>query len=58
VSPSIAALHMGGAIRGVGSAGAELSRLHEVAEACGKGEAALLTVVVVTYVISLSRPPT
>ena len=35
VSPRIAALHAEGAIRGVGSAGMELSKLHDMAELLG-----------------------
>ncbi|MDP9148686.1 MAG: DUF4149 domain-containing protein [Myxococcota bacterium] len=54
VSPAIAALHAGGAIRGVGSAGADLSRLHDVAEACGKAEIAILVALVVMHVFALS----
>ncbi|MDP9036704.1 MAG: DUF4149 domain-containing protein [Myxococcota bacterium] len=54
VSPAIAALHAGGAIRGVGSAGADLARLHDVAEACGKAEIALLVAVLVMHVFALS----
>ncbi len=57
VSPRIAMLHMGGAIRGVGDAGVELSRLHDVAEACGKGEIVLLVVLLVFHVVALSRRP-
>ena len=56
VSPRIAWLHMGGAIRGVGDPGLELSRLHDLAETCGKGEVLLLVVVVAAYVVALSRP--
>jgi hypothetical protein len=55
VSPRIALLHMGGAIRGVGDPGAELSRLHDLAEALGKSEVLLLVVVVVTQVLALTR---
>jgi putative copper export protein len=47
VSPRIAALHAGGAIRGVGAAGAELARLHDWAERLGKAEIALLGVLIV-----------
>ncbi len=57
VSPRIAFLHMGGALRGLGDAGVELSRLHDLAETCGKGEIVLLAAVVVAYVVALSRPP-
>jgi hypothetical protein len=56
VSPRIAELHAGGAIRGLGDAGLELARLHDVAEACGKTEVVLLVVVLVAQVIALSTP--
>lgn len=55
VSPQIAALHASGAIRGVGAAGIELGRLHDVAEACGKVSLALLIAVVALQVLS-KRP--
>jgi hypothetical protein len=55
VSPRIALLHMGGAIRGVGDAGAELSRLHDLAETLGKTQVLLLIVVVATQVVALTR---
>ncbi len=57
VSPRIAALHVGGAVRGVGDAGLELSRLHGVAETVGKAELLLLVVVVAAQVVALSRRP-
>jgi hypothetical protein len=53
VSPLIAALHAGGAVRGVGRAGMELARLHDLAEWCGKAEVVLLAAVVVLQVIAL-----
>jgi putative copper export protein len=56
VSPRIAALHAGGAVRGLGDAGMELARLHDLAELCGKSEVVLLAVVVVAQVIALSAP--
>ncbi|HEY1695407.1 MAG TPA: DUF4149 domain-containing protein [Polyangiaceae bacterium] len=52
VSPRIAALHAEGAIRGMGSAGMELAKLHDVAELLGKTEVALLVVVVVLHVVT------
>jgi hypothetical protein len=55
VSPRIAELHMGGAIRGVGNPGGELARLHTLAESCGKAEIVLLVAVVALQVTSLSR---
>jgi hypothetical protein len=54
VSPRIAELHAGGAVRGVGAAGIELSRLHDVAEACGKTQLVLLAGIVLLHVIALS----
>jgi putative copper export protein len=56
VSPRIAALHAGGALRGIGSAGMELARLHDVAEWCGKAEVVLLGAVIVLEVVALSAP--
>jgi hypothetical protein len=57
VSPRIAALHAGGAVRGWGDAGLELARLHDIAEMCGKAEVALLAAVIVAQAIALSYPP-
>jgi len=57
VSPRIAALHMSGAVRGLGPAGIELSRLHDIAEACGKAEVLLLLAVVALQVICSTRRP-
>jgi uncharacterized membrane protein len=54
VSPRIAVLHMSGAVRGLGPAGLELSRLHDVAEACGKAELAMLVLVVALQVLTLT----
>jgi hypothetical protein len=54
VSPRIAALHAGGAVRGVGEAGAQLSRLHDWAELGGKTQVVLLAVVVALEVLALS----
>lgn len=55
VSPRIAALHAGGAIRGLGPAGRELAHLHDIAELCGKTEVVLLVAVVVLHVVALTR---
>jgi hypothetical protein len=55
VSPRIAELHAGGAIRGVGNPGGELARLHTLAESCGKVEIVLLVAVVALHVVALSR---
>jgi len=38
LSPSIVALHVAGAVRGFGADGAELERLHKLAEAVAKVE--------------------
>ncbi len=54
VSPRIAALHAAGAIRGVESAGLELARLHNLAEACGKAQILLLAALIALHGISLS----
>jgi hypothetical protein len=55
VSPRIAALHVAGAVRGVGPAGLELSRLHGTAELCGKGTVVLLLGLVVLQAVTASR---
>jgi hypothetical protein len=55
VSPRIAALHAEGVVRGLGSAGMELSKLHDRAELLGKSEVALLVVVLVLQVVSWTR---
>jgi Domain of unknown function (DUF4149) len=56
VSPRIAAVHAAGFVRGVAGGGLELARLHDVAESCGKAEAALLVAVIVLHVLALSSP--
>jgi putative copper export protein len=56
ISPRIAALHAGGAVRGLGTAGLELSRLHDWAERLGEGELWLLALVVALQVVALSTP--
>ncbi len=56
VSPRIAELHALGAIRGVGAAGAELSRLHDWAERCGKAQVAFLAVIVLMYGVGSMSP--
>jgi putative copper export protein len=53
ISPRIAALHVAGVIRGVGSAGAEMARLHDLAETCGKTEVVLLAAFIVLHGLSL-----
>jgi hypothetical protein len=54
ISPRIAALHAAGAVRGMGSAGAQLARLHDLAEWCGKGQLVLLVAAVGLHVVSVS----
>jgi hypothetical protein len=56
ISPRIAALHAGGALRGLGDAGSHLARLHDVAEWCAKAEVVLLIGVVVAHVVALGSP--
>jgi hypothetical protein len=57
VSPRIAALHWAGAIRGLGTAGMELARMHDLAEGCGKAQAGLLVAVVALQVVALRAQP-
>jgi hypothetical protein len=54
VSPRIAALHAGAAVRGIGAAGGELARLHDIAEAAGKAQLVLLVIVLVFQVLAAS----
>ncbi len=56
LSPGIAELHRGGAVRHVGAAGAELERLHHLAELLAKGEIALLLAAFGLSVARASRP--
>jgi hypothetical protein len=55
ISPRIAELHAAGVVRGMGPAGIELSRLHDLAESLGKAEVGLLVVVVVLQVLTMAR---
>jgi hypothetical protein len=57
VSPRIAALHGAGVVRGMGSAGMELSRLHDMAELLGKTEVFLLAAVILLHVASWGDRP-
>ncbi|MDB4944057.1 MAG: hypothetical protein JWP97_3591 [Labilithrix sp.] len=57
LSPRIAALHQGGAIRGVGADGLALERLHRMAENFGKLEAAVLAAALFYCVQRLAAPP-
>jgi hypothetical protein len=54
ISPRIAQLHAEGVLRGLGPGGRELSRLHDLAETCGQLQLALLTLVIVLHVVTLS----
>jgi putative copper export protein len=56
ISPRIAELHAGGALRGAGPAGRELAHLHDLAEACGQAQLVLLAAAVVLHVVALSTP--
>lgn len=55
LSPGISELHRNGAIRGLNEGGIELERLHRLAEAAGKGQLALLLVVLVLLLAKLAR---
>lgn len=57
LSPGIAALHRGGAVRHVGQAGQELEWLHKLAERLAKGEIVLLLAAFGLSVAKASRPP-
>ena len=57
VSPRIEALHRGGAIRGLGSAGEELNAIHQVAERAGKVELFLAIAVIALHIASFTRRP-
>lgn len=57
LSPGISELHRSGAIRGLNEGGVELERLHRLAEAAGKGQLALLLVVLVLLLAKLARSP-
>lgn len=50
VSPTIAALHQSGAVRGIGAAGAEIERLHVVAKRIGMAEVLALVAFVALHV--------
>lgn len=55
LSPGISELHRSGAIRGLNDAGIELERLHRLAETAGKGQLALLLVVLVLLLAKVAR---
>lgn len=52
-SPGIMALHEAGVTRAAGEAGAQLERLHALAETLGKAEVALGLIVIVLHVLTL-----
>lgn len=56
LSPGIAELHRGGAIRGLGEGGLALERLHHLAERLAKGELLLLLGVFILTVAKATRP--
>jgi hypothetical protein len=56
LSPAIAVLHRGGAVRHVGAAGEELERLHKLAELLAKGELLLLLAAFGLSVAKAARP--
>ena len=56
LSPGIAELHRGGAVRHVGVAGEELERLHKLAELLAKGELVLLLAAFGLSVAKATRP--
>jgi len=56
LSPGIASLHRGGAVRHLGEAGLELDRLHHLAERLAKGEIVLLLAAFGLSVSKASRP--
>jgi hypothetical protein len=53
ITPVIVSLHRGGALRGLGAAGLELDRMHDLAEACGKAQAVLAVALIVLHVVTL-----
>jgi putative copper export protein len=53
ITPAIVALHRGGAVRGLGSAGLELDRMHGLAEACGKVQVVVAIALIVLEVATL-----
>jgi uncharacterized membrane protein len=55
ITPVIVALHRGGAIRGVGSEGLELDRIHGYAETCGKAQATVGLALIALHVFTLKR---
>jgi Domain of unknown function (DUF4149) len=58
LSPSIVALHVAGAVRGFGEAGAELERLHGLAEGVAKAEVSMGFLLLALQITTLRRPDT
>jgi hypothetical protein len=58
ITPKIAALHAGGAVRGLSPGGMELARLHDLAEWCAKAQLVLLLVVLVAQGLLMDRSET
>ena len=56
VTPKIASLHAGGAVRGVGEAGAALASAHSIAELLGKTQALLAIALIALHVATLPAP--
>jgi hypothetical protein len=57
LSPAIVALHEAGAVRGFGENGAELERLHELAERIAKGEVTMGLVLIALQITTLRLIP-
>src|SRR5690606_11640644 len=57
LSPTIEALHRGGAVRGLDEAGLALEQTHRLAEAAGKGQVALLFVALVLLLAKVGARP-
>jgi uncharacterized protein DUF4149 len=53
ITPAIVTLHHAGALRGLGAAGLELDRMHDLAEACGKAQAVFALALIVLHVVTL-----
>jgi putative copper export protein len=56
ITPAIVTLHRAGALRGLGAAGLELDRMHDLAETCGKAQAVLALALIVLQVVTLGPP--
>ncbi len=55
LSPAIEALHLAGAVRGVGDLGMELDAKHQLAEMGGKLQALMLVAFIVLHVVTVAR---